>query len=608
MSRIDDALKRLAGVTPTEGRVQSVLERFAPEERAAAPTGESLKSSRREERKVASFVAHSPQRVTVAPPSRPTLSAVAEKAPSAASGGSAVESAAAQDSEIDTEPLVDVRQLLNYAGFVARSVRRHPLLAIAAIVLVLAMTGATAALLPRTYHVQTKLLAQRNAVMAALSNPGRAIPWDADAPTRAAAETVLRRDNLIALITQTNLMKEWELRRAPILKFKDWLVQAVMGYELTEDEKLDRMIGLLESQMAVQAGPVGDGTVTIDLHWRDGEMAYRLVEAAKETFLEARQVAETAAIGESITILERYSETLHENLNRTLVELERTQPKTGRSVGTRTAAVGRGIQIAAPVVSSLTIPAVPQFDDLLQRDPELTRMKATLTSKRQELGRIEETRQRQLTELQAKLGQLRTVYTPNHPSVLGIQQNIAALSQESPQALSLAAEIEELQADHDKRIADAADEQIRFELAQRSGQPAAVTAVPPAVQMVETPAASVAVAGPKAPSQSDFAALRLRSELSQLESVLERTDAARIELAVSQAAFKYRYSVIRPPQIPREPVSPNVPLIIAAGVIVSLLLALGVTLSTDVLSNRILEPWQIERQLALPVLGTLRTV
>jgi uncharacterized protein involved in exopolysaccharide biosynthesis len=117
------------------------------------------------------------------------------------------------------------------------------------------------------------------------------------------------------------------------------------------------------------------------------------------------------------------------------------------------------------------------------------------------------------------------------------------------------------------------------------------------------------VAAPRAQaadSQTEFASLRLRSELNQLESVLERTDGARIELAVSQAAFKYRYSVIRPAQIPRDPEKPNLKLIFVAGVFASLLLALGGAVSKDLLSGQILETWQVERQLGLPVLGTLR--
>ena len=52
---------------------------------------------------------------------------------------------------------------------------------------VIALTAVGLLVMPKTYHVQVKLLAQRNEVMTALSNPGRAVPWDADSPTRAAA-------------------------------------------------------------------------------------------------------------------------------------------------------------------------------------------------------------------------------------------------------------------------------------------------------------------------------------------------------------------------------------------------------------------------------------
>src|SRR4029079_11037513 len=117
----------------------------------------------------------------------------------------------------------------------------------------------------------------------------------------------LRRDNLIALITQTDLINEWDRRRVPVLKMKDWVYRKVTRYTPDADDKLEALIGLLEDRMAVEAGPVGDGTVTIKLDWPDAEMAYRLVQAAQQAFLEARQVAETAAIGESIAILERYS-------------------------------------------------------------------------------------------------------------------------------------------------------------------------------------------------------------------------------------------------------------------------------------------------------------
>jgi capsular polysaccharide biosynthesis protein len=45
--------------------------------------------------------------------------------------------------------------------------------------------------------------------------------------------------------------------------------------------------------------------------------------------------------------------------------------------------------------------------------------------------------------------------------------------------------------------------------------------------------------------------------------------------------------------------------VLGAGVLGSLVLALAVVVGKDLLSRRILEPWQIERQLGLRLLGTL---
>jgi uncharacterized protein involved in exopolysaccharide biosynthesis len=590
MSRIDEALKRLAGAaTPEPRNTPQVLDRFASE--GEVPRVDDPKRVQKVDGRRLPTVVPGPHPVEVR--------SVAPKSPTEAS---------VHPTEVESEPeeekLIDVRQLVDYAGFVLRSVRRHMRLALATVVLVLAATGATLAILPRTYHVETRLLAQRNAVMTALSNPNRAVPWDADAPTRAAAETVLRRDNLIALITQTDLIRHWKRTRAPILKVKDWLVSTASGHVLTPDEELDALIDMLEARMKVAAGPVGDGTVTIELDWPDAEMAYRLVQDAQQAFLEARQAAESAAIGESITILERYSSSLHQDINRTLSELQRTAPKGPRPAIRRNPRP-RDLGPAVPTIAETL--GMPQVGGTFETDPELSKLKTTLSAKRTELARIEAERQRQVSEVQGKLAQLRTVYTPNHPSVLSAQQNLAAVSQESQQTMALAAEIEELQADYDRRVADATDAQIKSQLAPPSAPRAPAVAVAPAPQLTE-PAAEPAATDRFASPTSEFAALRLRSELNQLESILERTDSARIELAVSQAAFKYRYTVIRPAQVPRNPTFPRWKEMMVVGFIASLMLALVVVVGKDLLSDRILESWQIERRLNLPVLGTLRVV
>jgi len=235
-------------------------------------------------------------------------------------------------------------------------------------------------------------------------------------------------------------------------------------------------------------------------------------------------------------------------------------------------------------------------------------MKATVAAKRQELTSLEEARQRQLTELQGRLAQLTTVYTSSHPSVMNVQQSIAALNGESPQMAALKTQADRLEAEYLKREAAAEEliqeQELRAEAANQAAVPSREPAPRPKAVRPPPPPAPVEQVNATA-GDTDFSSIRFRLELNQLESVLERTDGARIELAVSQAAFKYRYTVIRPAQVPKTPIRPNVSMVIVAGMVASLMLACAAALGRDLLSNRILERWQVERQLGLPVLGTV---
>jgi hypothetical protein len=622
MSRIDEALRRITGGPAAESRSSSLfLKRFAAE-----------KAPKTEDDRVSTFVAGGAyfpeearsERVPTAP-ARVSTTAAASPQPLQISPSPAIvvppkpPAEEPAEFEVDAESseegeLVNVRQVAYYALFAVGAIRRHKILAAAIFVLVFAITAAFAAALPRTYFVETKLLAQRNAVMTALSNPGRAVPWDADAPTRAAAETVLRRDNLIAIVEQTNLMQEWNRTRMPILKVKDALGNFWRRRKLTGEEQLDQLVTLLEARMVVVAGPVGDGTVTISLLWPDAEMAYKLVESAQQMFLDARQKAETAAINESIGILERYSATLHDDITKTMAELERTQKRPASAI-TRPAGVSVARTVAAlPSISDI-LPPVPTAaltspglgTDL--DDPELPRLRAAVSAKRQELASLEEARQKQLTEFQTRLSQATAIYTSTHPAVVALQRNIAALSHDSPQITSLKATMDKLESDYNRREA-AAQELLQAEQAkaeQERPSPATQEPTHHAVKEARTAPAAPPAEQPSTVNRdmADFATIRFRLELSQLQSVLERTDGARIELAVSNAAFKYRYTIIRPPQVPKEPASPNVRMMLIAGLVAGLFLAFAAVVTKDLLSNRILETWQIERQLGLPILAHL---
>jgi hypothetical protein len=104
--------------------------------------------------------------------------------------------------------------------------------------------------------------------------------------------------------------------------------------------------------------------------------------------------------------------------------------------------------------------------------------------------------------------------------------------------------------------------------------------------------------------QYDRGQLKLLFE--QYSSVLLRIDSAQAELETAQAAFKYRYSVISPPQLPKGPIHPYALLRVLAGIGGGIALALFASALYDIRSRRIIELWQAERHLGLPVLAHLR--
>src|SRR5262249_45858832 len=198
--------------------------------------------------------------------------------------------------KVDDQKLVDFQQLRNCAGFAARAVRRHVMISAAVFVGTVAGTAVCVSLWPRTYHVEAKLMLQRNDLMTALSNPGRAIRPEADDPSRAASETILDHDNLASLVGQTNLLTEWGRTRAPILRAKDRLF-GLFRQKLTDAERFDTLVDVLEQRLWVTV--TSEGVVTIGIDWPDARLAYELVRAALQNFVQIRQIGTTSAITKS---------------------------------------------------------------------------------------------------------------------------------------------------------------------------------------------------------------------------------------------------------------------------------------------------------------------
>jgi len=443
---------------------------------------------------------------------------------------------------IDDDALFDFNQLRESLGFVLDAVQRYRLAALATLVVALGGAIALANMWPKSYEADGRLLMQRNELMASLVNPGRTIPREAESPTLAAREIVLGRENIIALMKATNLLERWDANRSPLLRVKD-LVMRLVGPAATEDERFDAMAGLVEQRLLV--GTSDEGAVSFFIRWPDAESAYRLVDEAMKSFLEHRRVMETAAITESIGILDKSIAELEAQINQTITQLPRRGP-------TRTA--------PRPVVR----PSGPSAQTMVQ----LARLKSALEAKQQDIDRTVGSRSQQLSEAQGRLTAALTIYTEDHPTVLALRQTVAQLSRDSPDLIAARREARDLESEYDAlsvKIGVATEAQSRA-VAAGEGAPAI------------DPLTLVTIG-----DETEPVSLRLRVEMSQLAALRERANAARAELSSAQAGFKYRYSVTRPPRLPRWPSGPNVALLILVGAVASVLLALSVPITLKVL-------------------------
>ena len=466
-----------------------------------------------------------------------------------------------QDPPVDQGELelVDRQKIRDYGGFILRSVQRHPRVAGGTALAVIVLTVLGLVSVPRIYHAETELLAQRNLMMPALGNPSRSVPTEADSPTGAAAETVRRRDNLVSLVKETGLLARWDLTRAPALRAWDWVVRLFTGVP-TEDERLDALVELLEKQLSVSAT---ERTITIGIDWPDKHLAHQLVETALQNFLEARHAAEVGSIAEAISILERHAAEEQQAVDSALDDVKR-------------------LNLQHPLRAADIVPRAPPRNP---KASEISEVRAMLDGKRRAIRDLEEFRSRRIAELQAELGQQKQVYAEAHPTMIRLRQSVAAVSEESPQLVQLRREERELGAEYAQLGGDESDEPRL------------------APQRLSEARRFLDVTG-EAPAE-EYAKARLRFAMNKFDSLMERLDAARIELDTARASFKYRYSVIRPAEVPKRPEKPKVPSVLGLASFGALLAAFVASVLVDIRSRKVIEAWQIERQLGLPVLGAL---
>jgi hypothetical protein len=496
---------------------------------------------------------------------------------------------------------LDLAAIRDYAGFVLGAPRRHKLLVIAVLLVMFGLTRALVWALPRTYHVESTLLAQIVHIDKVASLSGQSIPDSEEAPTKLARQTVLRNDNLMRLVEETNLTKEWDRTRSPLHRIKDSLM-AKLGGVPSEADKFAALVAMLESRISVNLSIEwnGEGTVTFAVDWPDPEMAFRLCTATQQNFLEARHISEIDNYVEGIALLRARAESVRHEIDVAALRIE--EARSERGTGASEPSAGE-VRPDAPRRPRPVVAAVAPATDPVKM-AEAARLKASLDGKAVAIRDLEDIRRRRLLELQQRLAELRATYADSHPLVMDTMRTIDVMSKESPQVAQLRQEEAELRSRY-REMGGSELEQVTVGLTQvlprrSSGSAAGVS------NDMRSSLGQVASPEEGDDRGMEFLRAQLRMHMSTYDKLMERIDSVQMELDTAEAAFKYRYTVIHPAQMPNEPSKPKVGLIVAGGIIFAFLLALVAAVVADILDGRILKRWQVERIVDLPVLGELR--
>ncbi len=459
---------------------------------------------------------------------------------------------------------LNLAMVRGWLSFTWLAMGRHRRLVLGSVLIVLALTAGLLSVMTKTYYVFTSILAQRNQVIATLGNPGRQGFGEADVPTRAAADAILRRDNLVALVKQTHLDKTWPETRSPIGRAMD-VVRTTLHGPLSPEDQIEALATLLERRLYVLTS---DNKIVIGINWPDPQAAFRIVSAAEQNFVESRHVTEISLIAESISILESHAAQARDAVAKALQDV-RSRP------GGRTVAV-----------DDAPMPAAGKPED-----EELKRLGILLTAKRRAVRDLEDFRRRRLSELQAQLAEQKAIYAGSHPNVIAIEESIKGLDQDSPQLLALQREEQEIEEEYRRRNGPEIPD----------SEPMTTT-----VRLAPLAALAGERTGGKKDAEDDYARQRLSAAVSRYATLVDRINSARVEMDAARAAFKYRYIIVRPPKQPEGPIKPSARLYLAGGLAVGLLFGILAAVVVELRRGFVVQSWQVESLLGVPVLGEIR--
>ena len=503
--------------------------------------------------------------------------------------------APAQESAVDQVALVK-----SYLAFLSRAVKKRLTGAILTFVAVVALSAVVLSLWPKTYRSESTMVFNRGGALDAGVN---------DTPFRGATDEVRRRESLVKIVRETELVARFHAERAPLGKAKAWLSKALGSAEARPEDVESALVLTLNAALWTT---VDDTSMTIGVNWSSADSAARIVTAAQKTVLHERHVAEIATIQEKMAILDGHSVEVRKEIDQIADQLKGARDETIAEIGkaakaatlaasaTATSAPPPRRTVAASAPATPSAPAVSE-EEVARQKEALEDLKKELELKTRMLEDLKAQRRQSLATAQAQMAELLTKYTPAHPDVRRVERTIELLSQPSPQVAGLERDVKSLteRIRQEGRPAPKAEaRQTRTGIGGPGPAPkSAGDALPADILKLLEPGRDSSTPNP--------VTAQLHGAVSKYAALRESIRQARVDLDTAQAAFAHRYKIVAPAEAPGKPVKP-VPLqVIGIGILAALVLAVAWPLVAELRTGVIVERWQVY-QLGLPLLSEMR--
>jgi uncharacterized protein involved in exopolysaccharide biosynthesis len=489
-----------------------------------------------------------------------------------------------EDSEDSGSGVPAMDQVKSYLAYGKRALRSHRRGALGTAAVGLALTVAAVAVWPRAYASSITLAVKENKILDGDRDPGS---------LRNATEIIVSRENMAEVVKELDMPKRWEQNLSPLGRFKRWLSDNVRGVP-SERDKRDILISMVQASVWVQPPAWNESKFTVHAEWPDPKSARDIADAALKGYLRARRVAEISTITEYISILEGHTNQLRDEIQKYATQSKSQREQQFAQLNQATTREAPSAPGSAPAPARVAAPPP-------RRPQDLSELRATIAEKQAALKAVQETRQRRMSDAEQTLSGLRTKFTPAHPMVVAAESALLQISADVRQSDALKAEVDALNQELRSKVA--ADE-LEAQGGPRVGRIPSSSGTPGAPGVEPLPADIMRLMQEGNEDLDPAVSAQFRGAVGKYATLRDRIGTAKVDLDTAEAAFKHRYQIVAPAEMPSKPFKPKVPLLLAGGILASLVLGLVVALLAELRKGRVVERWQVYR-LGVPLLAEL---